>query len=298
MMLKIKRCLSLLLVFLLVISFSVTLVYAKESQFLTREDILAMNKSELLSTLKDKGLFLPEDYATHIELAEKFVYKYTPMILSGKIDTSIMLFNYDQSNEMLSNLSTILCDLGLTTSRMISARSNYTLQNSTPIGSWDNSYLNYNCYAYSLGKTSGLQPGSRSGEYFSLTMSISDMADVVLADLATEGYWGYKTTQKPNSLPDEYFRIIAMRKDTGNEDYHFMKPYGGSLNSWAHKPGGTQPLKWNYSSPGSAIWNNEATAYGMTLAPDVTYESTVYYILYKHKNDPGIQPWSIESEAE
>lgn len=133
MMLKIKRCLSLLLVFLLVISFSVTLVYAKESQFLTREDILAMNKSELLSTLKDKGLLLPEDYATHIELAEKFVYKYTPMILSGKIDTSIMLFNYDQSNEMLSNLSTILCDLGLTTSRMISARSNYTLQNSTPM---------------------------------------------------------------------------------------------------------------------------------------------------------------------
>lgn len=33
--------------------------------------------------------------------------------------------------------------------------------------------------------------------------------------------------------------------------------YGSPLNSWAHKPGGTQPLKWNYSSPGFKTWSNE-----------------------------------------
>jgi len=296
MMLKIKKFLSVILLLLFAtISFPTTLVAnADEPQLLTKENVLSMNKSELLSTLEDKGLVLPEDYATHIDMAENFVYKYTPMIMEGKIDTSINLFSYDQSNEMLSNLGTILYDSGLATSKPFYAKSSYTLQDSTPIGLWNNSYLNYNCYAYSLKRTSGLQPGSLSGDYFSLTMSISAMADVVLSDLDSQGYWGYKTTTKPTSLPDKYFKVIAIRKDNSNEDYHFMRLYGSSLNSWAHKPGRTQPLKWNYSSPSSIIWSNEATAYGNTYEPTITYESTVYYIIYKSKSDPGIQPWSVE----
>ncbi|MEG1772674.1 MAG: hypothetical protein RRY79_00765 [Clostridia bacterium] len=180
--------------------------------------------------MKDEGLVLPEDYATHIDMAENFVYKYTPMIIEGKIDTSINLFSYAQSNEMLNNLNTILYDSGLATKKPIYTKRAYTLKNSTPIGLWYDSYLDYNCYAYSLGKISGLQPGSLSGD---------------------------------------------------------------SLNSWTHKPGGTQPLKWNYSSPNSAIWSNEATAYGYTYEPTITYESTTYYIIYKRIGDPGIQPWSL-----
>lgn len=289
---------ALLLVFLLLIGTSTTIAYAEETQLLTRDEILAMNKSELLSTLKDNGLLLPEDYATHSDLAETFVFKYTPLIIEGTVDPTAQMFNYDQSNELLHNLGTVLTDLGLSTNSMRSIRSTYTLKNNTAIGSWSDSYRYYNCYAYSLGKTSGLQPGTNSGEYFSLTMSISDMADVVLADLATEGYWGYTTTTKPTSLPDEYFRIIAMRKDTSNEDYHFMRPYNGSLTSWSHKPGGTQPLKWNYTSPGYTTWSNEHVFEGVAYEPTVTYESTVYYILYKHEDDPGIQPWSLEADTE
>lgn len=295
-MLKIKNLLSKMPVLILVIIslFTTVNVYAAESQILTQKYIAAMSKSELLATLKENGLILPEDYAEHIDLAENFVYEYTPMLIQGKIDPATNPFNYEQSNKMLQNLENVLYNLGLITRRSLLANSNYVLQYSTPIGSWDNSYLNYNCYAYSLGRTSGLQPGELSGANFSITMSISQIADVVLNDLDTQGYSGYKTTTKPTSLPDSFFKVIAVRKDNSNIDYHFMRPYGGSLNSWCHKPGPTQPLKWKDSSPNSKIWNNEAISNGVTLAPNVTYESTIYYIVYKHRSSPGIQPKSVE----
>lgn len=295
---KMKKFLSLVMAFFMIISASTTIAHAEGPQLLTKDAVLGMSKAELLLTLKDNGLLLPDDYAAHPELAENFVYKYTHLIIDGTVDSEAQMFNYAQSNELLHNLGNVLADLGMGRNSVYSTRSTYTLKNNTAIGSWSDSYQYYNCYAYSLGKTRGLQPGTNSGKNFSLTMSISDMADVVLADLAAEGYWGYTTTTKPTSLPDEYFRIIAMRKDTGNEDYHFMRPYNGTLNSWSHKPGGTQPLKWNYTSPGYTTWSNECVYKGVAHAPTVTYESTVYYILYKHKGDPGIQPWSLGVETE
>ena len=114
------------------------------------------------------------------------------------------------------------------------------------------------------------------------------MADDVLVDLSRQGYWGYKTTTKPAKLPDKYFRLICIRKNTSNIDYHFMKKYS-SVDSWAHKPGGTQPLKWKYSSPGTKAWTNECVYKGIAYSPTIEYNSTIYYILYKSKNDPGVQ---------
>ncbi|MBQ6222482.1 MAG: hypothetical protein IJJ44_07715 [Solobacterium sp.] len=35
----------------------------------------------------------------------------------------------------------------------------YTLQDSTILNTWNNNYLNYNCYAYALGYTYWMQPG-------------------------------------------------------------------------------------------------------------------------------------------
>ena len=84
-----------------------------------------------------------------------------------------------------------------------------------------------------------------SGRSFSLSMSIFQMANVVLADLATEGYWGYTLTTKPNSLPDQYFKVIAMRKANNGDDYHFMRPFSVSVNEWSHKPGGHCLLSGN-----------------------------------------------------
>ncbi len=77
-----------------------------------------------------------------------------------------------------------------------------------------------------------------------------------------------------------------------------MRPYNETLNSWSHKPADTQPLKWNYTSTGAEIWSNECVENGVVYAPTVTYESEIYYILYKHENDPGVQQWSIGPEIE
>ena len=297
-MLKMKKFVALLMVLVLVASVPAIRVHAKGTCLITREDLLGMDRLTLLSTLIDNGLTLPEDFEEHIEIAEGFVFEYTPMIMDGRVDPSIELFNYNQSNELLSNLGTVLSNMGMVQSSGINARSTYTLQHNISIGSWDNAYRYYNCYAYSIGKTSGLQPGTLSGENFSLSMDIGTMADVVLEDLAAEGYWGMKTTTKPTALPDQYFKIIAIRKDTNNVDYHFMRPYNGTLTSWSHKPGGTQPLKWNYTSPAAEIWSNEHVVNGVAYAPTVTYESTIYYILYKHQSDPGVQPWSIDPDIQ
>ena len=275
------------------------MTYANEKNSLTKDNISTLNELELLDELFDNGLHLPEDYSSHREMAAQFVYKYTPLIIQGKIEALALPFNYDQSNELLLGLEGILREKGLCNESVASVQATYTLQDSTMIGSWDASYVKYNCYAYSLGKRDKfLQPGQMSGRSFSLSMSISQMANVVLADLATEGYWGYTLTAKPNSLPDQYFKVIAMRKANNGADYHFMRPFSVSVNEWSHKPGGTLPLKWKYSSPGQKVWTNESSIKGVSYAPTVTYNSSIYYIVYKHKSSPGIQPTSMDFKSE
>ena len=294
---KIKKYLyTLAFILLAVMVLPQTLSYADEVE-LSAEKILLMNKSELLAELENGELTLPTYYDTHRAVAETFVYKYTPLLLKEELDTSVPQFNYMPSNEMLKNLEISLIKRGLLKEKDFSKiypetsyLSRYSLKDSTILGTWNSNYENYNCYAYSIGLTSWRQPDGGAGySYYDVSKSISSIADDVLADLDSLGYWGYKTTTKPKSLPDKHFRVICVRKDTDNIDYHFMKKSGSSLNNWIHKPGGTQPLKWNYSSPSKKVWTNEYVYKGVAHAPTVTYESTIYYILYKGKNDPGIQ---------
>lgn len=64
----------------------------------------------------------------------------------------------------------------------------YTLQDSTVYGSWSESFLNYNCYAYSVGRTDDFYwPGKFSNvpnKYdFDISDSIYSLACDVKADL-------------------------------------------------------------------------------------------------------------------
>ena len=88
-------------------------IYTYEEIYLiTKDALLAMNKSDLLDTLLDNGLVLPDDYSTHRELSENFVYHYTPMIIDGTLDPNKGKFSYSHSNEMLRNLGSTLEALG------------------------------------------------------------------------------------------------------------------------------------------------------------------------------------------
>lgn len=171
-----------------------------------------------------------------------------------------------------------------------SVTASYTLVNSTVIGSWSNTYTEYNCYGFSIGNHVYKDPGYHSNQSFSMSLPIASMADLVIADLNALGYWALKTTTKPSSL-NSYEKVVAIRK--GSDDYHFMKG-DTSGNDWTHKPGGTNPLRWNYSSPGATIWTNEYSYFNISSPGTLTYNSTIYYIKYWLKNGPGPQPTKID----
>ena len=128
----------------------------------------------------------------------------------------------------------------------------YTLQDSTLYGSWSDSYMQYNCYAYALGYTNNFYlPGdfSHDNHVYSKTMTQTQVRDLVKQDLEAMGNHVIVTTTKPSQLPDQYYKIIALRIAPW-KDFHFMRPLDCSnLNVWVHKPSYTQPLKWNYTSP-------------------------------------------------
>ena len=149
-----KKILSLFMIGLLLVMCMPQKSYANVSK-LTKETILSLEKDKLLDCLRDEGLVLPQYYENHKEVAEKFVSYFTPLILNGKIDTSVRVFNLQDSNEMLKNLEAILIKKGLINRTRIKtfATNKYKLKDSTPIGSWSNSYEYYNCYAYSIGRT-------------------------------------------------------------------------------------------------------------------------------------------------
>lgn len=249
-----------------------------------------MEKNELLNFLLDNGLVLPDDYEQHRELAENFVQEYTPLLMNGAINPYVDVFNYSESNELIHNLSEVLCKLNLIKKQpQIMSRSSSSLNYSTPIGTWRATYRNYNCYAYAIGKTTWATPGDFCGQPFSLTLSVSSMADIVISDLDSLGFNAYKTTTKPTTLPDRFYKVICIRKNLSDKDFHFMKQEGMSLTSWTHKPGCSQPLRWNFSSPGAGIWTNEGIVDELIVEATTTYESNIYYIVYKSRNSAGTQ---------
>lgn len=257
---------------------------------LLKSDLLNMDKSELLAALEANGLWLPPDFAAHrTELTEPFMYKYTHMLLEGKAGFNYVSFDYDQSNIAFENLVNVLVKMGFsfetraTSVHGITHASNgYSLKNSTAIGTWNNSFANYNCCAYAIGKTTWTRIGEPSGkrDQFSISMPISQMADLIIADLDKMGYSAYKTT---GSTPDVCFKIICVRN--GSEDSLLMNQ---NELFRMRKPGISQPLS-DYAFPSAAVLKNERMEYWPDFAPEKRCDSTVYYILYRKKEPRVLQ---------
>lgn len=159
----------------------------------------------------------------------------------------------------------------------------YTLQDSTVVGSWSDSYLDYNCYAYAVGRTDaaywpGMFSYTPSRDDFDVGDSIYSMAYDTRADLKSSEF-SMKcvklTSTRPTSVQSGQ-KCICIRK--GSDDFHFMKLSG---SSWYHKPGQSIPLKYKYVPTTSRDWTNECSMYGAILAPSATYDSTIYYLIYK-----------------
>lgn len=271
---------------LLTISPDIALAEEKDnlSTSLSIYELDSKSGGECIQILEQYGLDLPEVYQNNTELAENSIKTIITDLNNGNLQNNAIPYNYTE----LADLAEQVMAIAETHDAVYAS---YTLKNSTVIGSWSDSYLNYNCYGYALDKVGyRVNPGYFSGNSFSMNMSISAMADLVVEDLDSLGYYAVKTTTKPSNLAS-YYNVICIRK--GSNDYHLMKA-NTALDRWMHKPGITNPLLWNYTSPAATTWTDEYSSRNVCYAASTTYNSTIYYIKFWSKSGPGP---SITSEG-
>ena len=143
MLLKFKKYIFFLMLVFLIITLFPKQNYASESNPSLRLELLSMGKSQLFDKLRKDGLVLPSFFNEHKDIAEDFVYEFTPMLLSGQADASVCTFGNWQTYEMLVNLDFTLRKQGLLRDSL-SEKFSFSLKNSTPIGNWIQRYVQYN----------------------------------------------------------------------------------------------------------------------------------------------------------
>lgn len=186
------------------------------------------------------------------------------------------------------------------------ARASNMLLDNTVYGSWQDSYTQYNCYAYAIGDTISRNPGqyewiangNEAGDYiYNMLANIQTIAGWIEDDLITLGYTVNSVgATKPSVTVNDHDKLICVRKDIDGillgydingsplylYDYHVMKQ--GTDGGWYHKPGETNPLKYKYVPTNDRIWVAEAydgTEDVYTRDEEFTYDSTIYYIEYE-----------------
>ena len=189
-------------------------------------------------------------------------------------------------------------------------------------GLWHNSYEEYNCYGYAIGKTSVFKdPGFHSGNQppklpnGKKDYSVYGMALFVIEDLEE---LGYEVVFFDDSKPDttnlaSYQRLICIREGVFNEgfigeysDYHLMK-YNAEDDSWYHKPGNTAPLKYFHngvSDPSVGEWNSTRSEYVWVIETSSNgnesrnnsgyYYGDIYYIVYSVINGENLTSVNID----
>lgn len=249
----------------------------------TVDELLSQPIAESLADLEELGLVLPEVYQEDRDLAEESLRGILLDISNGMTD------EYPYGYTELVKYAKCVQEVLARTDPQISARvaRAYSLENSTALGGWHANYSFQNCYGYAFGRQVLINPGYYSGGYYSIYLDISELADLVVADLESLGYVAYKTSTKPSSIAYYEEPVMCIRK--GPSDYHFMRMASTSSTSiWNHKPGKTIPLRWNYSSPEYKIWTNEyVNSDGIANPGNLLYNSEIYYIHYWSSSGPG-----------
>lgn len=251
-----------------------------------RATLSGLSTDEQLYFLQAQGIEVPHSYSEYITSLITHVEENPnhPIAISNPVTYEIAMKvknavnnYYQRDNNQISR-----------------AVATYTLQDSTVYGSWSESFLNYNCYAYSVGRTDDFYwPGKFSNvpnKYdFDISDSIYSLACDVKADLKSTSFSNQCvsiTTTRPTSLSSGQ-SCICIRK--GPVDFHFMKL---SSSSWYHKPGNTNPLKYKYAPSTSRTWTNEASFRGDTYAPDTYYDSTINYLIYSKNHGSTTYTWT------
>lgn len=270
---------------ILVVTFSAQVVCGQNNE---KENLLELSDEECLKVLVENGLEIPNEYSEYSDVSG-FVKKIVENVIETPMRTS--WYNYKPAQEFAEQIREVVLKYENSNDNFlfsgITTFSNYTLVDSSTYGNWSNSYWNYNCYAYAVGKTSWINPGETIGvDYSNNASTLETMTATRLASLVTYDLqkWGYSNITYSTTLPtyENGYRVIAVRKC--KEDYHFMRMI--TTGVWHHKPSCTWLLKYKYSSVNSIKWNNECAIIDnqgnrIEYSPNIYYDSEVYYIKYK-----------------
>lgn len=235
-------------------------------------ELSQLTDQEALAELLKSGLELPAAYDKNDPYTAEVVKRILLAYRDGAYGPDHIPYSYTELVKLAQNVYKVIDVPDI----VIQSTPIENLQDSTVIGSWSSSYLGYNCYGYAISTNDNKNPGYYSNQTYSASLSISQIADLIIADLDVLGYSAIKTTTKPSSIPSGEY-LIAVRK--GADDYHVMKA-DTSASIWKHKPSISQPLFWNYTTPGYKVWTNEHSRNGYNYAGEITYNSTIYYIRY------------------
>ena len=275
-----KRLTCLMLCILLTFSFSAS-IYAVES----KAKLSDMSEMECFEFIKAQGVEIPSDYEDETIWAP-FVKQ---TILQVEYDPyCVFLYSYTVTENFAENIRTIVNDyygvapespLSLQSSQTPNSR--YVLQNSTPIGSWNAEYRNYNCYAYAVECIDDKYNPGEILDFMSGTFSLSnsDQAnfDTIRMDLLYLGY--HCIVLNPTNISynkwNDGFRAICYR--FGMYDYHFMRM---DSSYWSHKPGESQPLRFHYWPYDTPRWSNEGVYEGVAMNYTTEYTSPVKFVMY------------------
>ena len=245
-----------------------------------------MTESECIAFVKGCGVELPAWYEN-----ERY---WGPFVKSVIVDVEAnpnieFGFGYSKLLDLAYEIKTVVIEYyglsGIANNAKVSSTSNI-LEDNTVYGTWNNSYKNYNCYAYALGKTTTADPGDFSGHSYTTLPSLSVLANYVADDLEALGYTNVQVSTT-RSMTSGYKKVICIRRgswyDDSNlsmtTDYHVAKC--NEAGGWLHKPGYTNPLKFKYAPASSTPWVYESyNGSKYVRDEDVTYSGTIYYISY------------------
>ena len=143
MLLKFKKYIFFLMLVFLIITLFPKQNYASESNPSLRLELLSMGKSQLFNKLRKDGLVLPSFFNEHRDIAEDFVYEFTPMLLSGQADASVCTFGNWQTYEMLVNLDLTLRKQGLLRDNLPD-KLRFSFKYSNPMENWIQRNVQYN----------------------------------------------------------------------------------------------------------------------------------------------------------
>ncbi len=183
-------------------------------------------------------------------------------------------------------------------SSAFSANSSSFLMYNTTFGAWSDSFLDYNCYGYALGRKDWCHIGqfanieldvtkgyNCNGAYVvSLNNSIQELAEFTVKDLRSLGYPCVSSVKNWFYEPYENQTLICVRKS--KTDFHFMKYVDGN---WLHKPGNTWILKYNTIPNVNEDWiaewaaiNNGEIMYQSNVG--YPYTGDIYFIKYANSH--------------